>query len=255
MANAKIYVAMHKKDSHVLTIKDPIYIPIHCGKDIYQEEDIDGYLPELGDNTGDNISRKNPNYCELTAMYWIWKNDKSNPGDIVGLNHYRRYFCESRDESLTLMSKETMEHLLINQCYDFIVNGCEFTIEEYITDDNANSVYDDYKEMHDIRDLDHALEAIRILYPEIITIMEHLMKHNYPMCYCNMLIATKKKFDEYASFLFSVLNYVESNYGICGPKGAGYVAERLFRPWLLATKQKTIQGHELDWEQYSGYKF
>lgn len=45
-----------------------------------------GYIP---DNTGDNISAKNPNYCELTALYWVWKNLDC---EYIGLCHYRRYF-------------------------------------------------------------------------------------------------------------------------------------------------------------------
>lgn len=49
-------------------------------------------LPYIGDDTGDNITQKNKNYCELTAMYWIWKYDSSK---IVGLCHYRRYFTVS----------------------------------------------------------------------------------------------------------------------------------------------------------------
>ena len=64
---------------------------------------LEGYLPvqvgaalaaqDLGfqrDDEGDNISEKNPQYCELTAQYWAWKN--LTDAQIMGLVHYRRYF-------------------------------------------------------------------------------------------------------------------------------------------------------------------
>jgi hypothetical protein len=80
--NIKILVCTHKKSDFP---KDDIYLPIQVGKSI---SDID--LDIQGDNTGDNISEKNPYYAELTGQYWGWKNLKDVK--YVGLCHYRRYF-------------------------------------------------------------------------------------------------------------------------------------------------------------------
>ena len=61
----KIIVATHKK---YWMPSDDIYLPVHVGKK--GKTDL-GYQ---GDDTGDNISDKNTNYCELTGLYWAWKN-------------------------------------------------------------------------------------------------------------------------------------------------------------------------------------
>ena len=78
----KILVVHHKKDK---VYKDDIYTPIHAGKSLSNLE-----LDMIGDDTGYNISEKNPYYCELTALYWAWKN--LHDIDYLGLCHYRRYF-------------------------------------------------------------------------------------------------------------------------------------------------------------------
>ena len=80
--NVKILVCCHKKD--VFATQYP-YLPIQVGKAI---SNID--LGIRGDDTGDNISNKNASYCEMTGMYWAWKNLKNV--DVIGLCHYRRYF-------------------------------------------------------------------------------------------------------------------------------------------------------------------
>lgn len=62
----KILVATHKA-YWILTEKMKSYMPVHVGREGKQD------LGFTGDNTGDNISLKNANYCELTGLYWAWK--------------------------------------------------------------------------------------------------------------------------------------------------------------------------------------
>ena len=253
--SARIYVATHKKDDCLLKLNDSIYIPIHCGKAIYKDDGSAGYLPTLGDNTGDNISAKNPNYCELTAMYWAWKNDDSKPEDIIGLNHYRRYFSEPMD-NMKLMTQQTMEEFLDRA--DFIVNGCGTDFDN--TQSDEESAYNGYKRNHCIVDLNNALVGTAELFPELFKTINNQVKHSGAMALCNMLITKKKYFDEYCEYLFPVLNYVESKVDFTddrhqgyGARVFGFLGERLFRPWLIATGHSGIQGPGLDWEKFSGY--
>jgi hypothetical protein len=80
MKNIKLLIAAHKQYQMPA---DSIYFPLHVGAQ--GKEHITGFTP---DNTGDNISTKNPYYCELTGLYWAWKNLDA---DYIGLCHYRRY--------------------------------------------------------------------------------------------------------------------------------------------------------------------
>ena len=76
--DTRIYVMTHKE---IDEIGDEMYIPLHVGR---ASGKTFGYT---GDDTGDHISEKNPYYCELTGIYWLWKNVRC---DIVGICHYRR---------------------------------------------------------------------------------------------------------------------------------------------------------------------
>ena len=77
----KIAIAYHKP-SIILDCEH--FLPIHAGKALSKYD-----LGIQGDDKGDNISMKNPWYCELTALYWLWKNTTA---DYKGLMHYRRIF-------------------------------------------------------------------------------------------------------------------------------------------------------------------
>ena len=104
--------------------EDKMYIPVQVGAE--GKEKIEGYQP---DNVGENISSKNPYFCELTGLYWAWKNMDS---DYIGLVHYRRHFTESqkvpKDEESKfniLLKNDEIEKILFNQIGVLI-----FTIEE-----------------------------------------------------------------------------------------------------------------------------
>lgn len=83
MNKIKILVVQHKSADVYCS---DVYMPIHVGKAVHPELD----LGVQTDDTGNNISRWNPMYCELTAQYWAWKN--LHDIEYIGLCHYRRYF-------------------------------------------------------------------------------------------------------------------------------------------------------------------
>lgn len=102
--NIKIAIAYHKPAT---ILKGENIFPLHVGKAI---SDVD--LGIQGDNTGDNISEKNPLYCELTGIYWLWKNTTA---DYKGLMHYRRIFTLQKDytyKNVILKAKIALRSLL-----------------------------------------------------------------------------------------------------------------------------------------------
>lgn len=85
--SVKVVVATHKKYQMP---DNELYLPLHVGAE--GKFDDQGNPLDLGylkDNTGDNISEFNSSFCELTGLYWAWKNLNS---DYIGLVHYRRHF-------------------------------------------------------------------------------------------------------------------------------------------------------------------
>ena len=108
----KLIVATHKK---YWMPEDPMYLPIHVGAE--GKTDENGSPLDLGyvkDNTGDNISSKNANYCELTGLYWAWKNLTA---DYIGLVHYRRQFTIFRG------TKDRRDCLSLDQARQLLANA------------------------------------------------------------------------------------------------------------------------------------
>ena len=205
-----MYIMAHKK----FQVPDKNgYIPLQVGSTL--NEDL-GYQK---DDTGIQISAKNKTYCELTGMYWIWKNIQC---DNVGICHYRRYFVQ--DELLTI---EYMEECL--KTYDIIVPDSGMTMYE--------NVYKHYENRHNIKDLNICVEVLLQKYPKDYASFKWSLERNF-MSLGNMVITSKTLYDEYCSWLFDILFEVEKrtnieNYDDYQKRVFGFLSERLFRTWLL----------------------
>ena len=204
--------------------KDGIYLPIHVGRE--GKADL-GYL---GDNTGDNISAKNANYCELTGLYWAWKNLKY---DYIGLCHYRRYFAgknihgnDVENKKATILKRQDYVKLL--QKYEVIL---PVKRNYYI-----ETVRSQYEHAHNKRDLDETEKIIAEFYPEYSQAFTKVMGRTR-LHILNMFVMKKQLFDEYCSWLFSILFVLEkridiSSYNQYEARVYGFISERLLNVWL-----------------------
>ncbi|MBQ1545853.1 MAG: DUF4422 domain-containing protein [Clostridia bacterium] len=178
------------------------------------------------DDTGDNISEKNPNYCELTGLYWLWKNSTD---DYIGINHYRRYFSRSFSGAQPLPEKEVRR--LLDQ-YDAVLPFPGNTIPKGV------SVRQHYcAESGTGRDLDRVRAILKDRCPEYVWAFDVVMA-SHKMYFFNMLIMKKPLFDEYCAWLFDILFTLEpkldlTEYNDYQKRVFGFLAERLLNVWVL----------------------
>lgn len=187
----------------------------------------------VSDNTGDNISNKNANYCELTAQYWIWKND--NESDIIGLCHYRRFFTTKMfsNDRKYILNRSQIIHDIKKSGYDIILPV------RPIARRTVKEIYLDYGFE---KDLDILREVISQKYPQYVSEYDSLLNRhsNY---IANMMITKKETFDEYSDWLFNILFDVEKKVDISTytPQQArifGFMSERLLEVWV---RQKQLR--------------
>ena len=207
----KIIVAAHKPYDMP---KDSIYLPVHVGA--HGKESI-GYQR---DDEGENISQKNPAYCELTGIYWAWKNLKA---DYVGLAHYRRHFGKSRDK---VLDKANAQKLL--QKADVIVPVKRKYYIENLYSHYVNTLHAD--------PLDKTFEIIEQKYPRYYPAMQKLHTRTSAHMF-NMFIMKKEHFDNYCQWLFDILGELENRvdstqYDTFHARFYGRVSELLLDVWL-----------------------
>ncbi len=216
----KIIVAAHKPYQMP---RDPMYLPVHVGSE--------GKTPleYVGDNTGDNISARNPHYCELTGLYWAWKNLKA---DYVGLVHYRRHFVlpGSRGEKFDRVLTQSQLEPLLGRDPVILPKKRHYWIE---------TNYSQYAHAHHGVDLDTTRAILeedqnRAYLDAYDALMGQTSGHRF-----NMFIMRWDLFDGYCEWLFHVLFELErrldiSAYSAYDARVFGFVSERLLDVWMTA---------------------
>lgn len=188
--NIKIVIATHKKYKMP---EDEMYLPLHVGSE--GKEDL-GYQK---DNTGENVSLKNPYFCELTGLYWAWKNLNA---DYIGLAHYRRHFMYTKksnnDKFLNVLTYKEASDLLEKN--DVILPKKRNYIIE--------TLYNHYKHTMYVEPLDETRNIIKKLYPDYLDEFDDLKKRRSAHMF-NMFIMKKEIFDDYCKWLFDILFELE----------------------------------------------
>ncbi len=226
----KIFVVSHKNYNFPL---ENSFSPIIVGSSANISDDV-----EYRDNTGDNISHLNSSFCELTALYWIWKNNRD---DEIGLVHYRRYFkpaTQAIDLNGSQIASSGDLSLALNESDIIVAKPRNYVI--------AN-IKDHYLKAHSKDDLDLLRKEIALQYPDYISSFDHVMSDSKLSLY-NMFVAKRKVIEPYFEWVFSILLSLKDKipYETYDPyqrRVFGFMAERLFNVWLYHHRNEIKIGY------------
>jgi hypothetical protein len=231
----KILITTHKE--FVVPANDS-YLPIHAGKIASNLN-----LNYQGDDTGDNISLKNKNFCELTAIYWAWKNLIDI--DYIGICHYRRFFLFSKyfKNQLKYFSYSANELFALKGALrvdESILKKFDFILAEPIS--HGKSIYDDYSYFHSVQDFDILGDVIKEFDIEYFNSFKELFYNSSELSPYNMFLTSKENFNGYCEWLFPILFEVEKRIIISKDnyqsRVFGFMGERLLNLYVYHNKFK-----------------
>ena len=211
MSGLKIIVAAHKP---YRMPEEPAYLPVQVG--------AAGKLP-IGDwqrdDSGENISARNANWCELTGLYWAWKNLKA---DVLGLAHYRRHFKGAHGIATGNELAKALEG----------VDAILPKKRNYFIETN----YSQYVHAHHAVDLETTRQILCERCPDYLAAYDKSMKRTSGHRF-NMFVMRRELADRYCIWLFDILFELErrldiSSYSANDARVFGFVSERLLDVWF-----------------------
>ena len=220
-----IYIVSHKD---VALPKLIGYQPIQVGG---AQEDFPGYIR---DNTGDNISARNANYCELTALYWIWKNVDA---PFKGLVHYRRYFGR---RSLSSRPRDILGY----EALCGLLKDADIVVARpalYHVSAREQLLMDCCAPEH----FELLRRTVEALCPDYLGDFDAFFAGNRASQY-NMMFCSGQRFDAYCAWLFPILFEMEKGVDLTGESDYrkrlyGFLSERLMNVWVRHNRLRAVR--------------
>lgn len=233
MDDVKILICCHKKCD---LPQSDMYLPIQVGSTLNKTDLGIQKDDKCNLDVCDNISYANNIYCEMTGMYWAWKNIKKIYPNTkyIGLCHYRRYFnadispFSKAYDSLRLNMRKMKE-------LSKIIIGKKLHNSFY----ESQTIVHDLKKIEDCKTLYNVIKKHDIIYTNpivllnsnvetmfeligrpYISLLKDIVKDKYNDYYntleevlagnklatANMIIISDKYFDDYCNFIFTILD-------------------------------------------------
>ena len=239
--SVRIAVAAHK--AYAMPA-DQVYLPLHVGAALAEDFHGESCDPRFAeDDSGENISELNPGFCELTGLFWEWKNLKE---DFVGLVHYRRHFAAPGRSGKNVDDAISGEELkpLLGQYLVFVPKKRWYVVE---------TLYTHYAHTHYAGHLDETRRIILERCPEYLASFDAVMQQRKGHMF-NMMIMHRECADSYCSWLFPILfelkDRLEERGGeeipLSGYQGRlyGRVSELLLNVWLRCQTESGAIGQD-----------
>jgi hypothetical protein len=212
-----IFMSKFHKDKKIDINQIPKWVtPIQAGAALTDVE-----ISDIKDNIGINISIRNRDYSEGTALYWIWKNTSNQ--DFVGFFHYRRHMTLDNNNITQIVKHNmtlTLPTLISDTVYNFFIIEKQFVLKY------------DWQLM---------LEGIKHYSKEYYqTALDY--EKSYFYFSNNIFIMRRVYFDDMCSFIFGVVDEVAEFYSknniIREDRYAGFLIENLLSIYVMHNRNK-----------------
>ncbi len=184
---------------------------------------------------GDNIDFLNPWYCELTGLYYLWKHCDD---DIVGLEHYRRYFVNGRNK---LLSEKEIRTIL--ETNDIICVNWNTKWHKPLFSRFGNNEINRKDLMKVLYTICGNNKELFNDYKKILSATQHYQ--------FNMFICKKELINEYCEWMFNIMNECILDFDIntFSKRSIGYITEIVLFPYWIYSKKLKVKNTQIKYIQ------